>query len=78
MELNQFVENFASQFDNTDASEIKADIIFRELDEWSSLTALSVMAMIDEEYDVRIKGEDMRNAVTVGDLFNIVNSLKNA
>ena len=40
MELNEFIENFAEQFDDTDASEIKADTVFKELDEWSSLVAL--------------------------------------
>lgn len=38
---------------------------FKELEEWSSLTALSVIAMIDEEYDVKIKGDDVRNSQTV-------------
>ena len=74
MELKEFIENFAEQFDDTDASEIKAETEFRELDEWSSLIALSVIAMVDEEYDVTIKGDDIRNSNTVEDLFNIVKS----
>lgn len=72
MELNEFISNFADQFDETDASEIKADTVFKELDEWSSLIALSVIAMVDEEYDVTIKGDDIRNSNTVEDLFNAV------
>ena len=60
MELKDFIENFAAQFDDTDASEIKAEIVFKELEEWSSLTALSVIAMVDEEYEVRIKGDDIK------------------
>ena len=72
MELKDFIENFANQFDDTDASEIKAETVFRELDEWSSLIALSVIAMVDEEYDITIKGDDIRNANTVEDLFNAV------
>ena len=72
MELNEFIKNFADQFDETDASEIKAETVFHDLDEWSSLIALSLIAMIDEEYDVTIKGDEMRSAVTVEDLFNIV------
>lgn len=70
MELNEFIENFAEQFDDTDASEIKAETRFKELDEWSSLIALSVIAMVDEEYDVTIKGDDIRNSNTIQDLFN--------
>ena len=72
MELINFIENFANQFDDTDASEIKAETIFKELDEWSSLIALSVIAMVDEEYDITIKGDDIRNSNTVEDLFNAV------
>jgi acyl carrier protein len=72
MELNEFIKNFAEQFDETDASEIKAETVFHDLDEWSSLIALSLIAMIDEEYDVTIKGDEMRSAVTVEDLYNIV------
>jgi acyl carrier protein len=72
MELNEFVENFAEQFDDTDASEIKAETVFKELDEWSSLVALSVIAMVDEEFDVTIKGDDIRNSITVEDLFNVI------
>lgn len=72
MEIKDFVENFAQQFDDTDASEIKAETVFKELDEWSSLIALSVIAMVDEEYNVTIKGEDIRNSTTVEDLFNAV------
>lgn len=72
MELKEFIENFANQFDDTDASEIKAETVFKELDEWSSLIALSVIAMVDEEYDITIKGDDIRNTNTVEDLFNAV------
>lgn len=74
MELNEFVEKFAEQFDDTDPSEIKADIRFRDLDEWSSLVGLSVIAMVDEECDVLLKGEDMRQANTPAELFEIVKS----
>lgn len=72
MELKDFIVNFANQFDDTAPSEIKAETVFKELDEWSSLIALSVIAMIDEEYDIAIKGDDIRNSDTVEDLFNAV------
>lgn len=72
MELKDFIENFAAQFDDTDASGFKAETVFKELDEWSSLIALSVIAMVDEEYDITIKGDDIRNSNTIEDLFNAV------
>ena len=74
MELKDFIENFAEQFEETDASEITATTAFRDLEEWSSLIALSIIAMADEEYDVTLKGDDIRNSKTVEDLYNIVKS----
>jgi acyl carrier protein len=74
MELKEFIENFADQFDDTDASEIQASTEFKELDEWTSLIALSIIAMVDEEYDVTIKGNDIRDSKTIEDLFNVVKS----
>ena len=74
MELKTFIENFAAQFDETDASVFTAETKFRELDEWSSLLALSIIAMIDEVYDVQLKGEEMRAAKTVQELFDLVTS----
>lgn len=74
MELNNFVANFATQFDDTDLSIFTATTNFRSLEEWSSLTALSVIAMVDEEYDVKLKGEDIRNSNTIEDIYNIVKS----
>lgn len=72
MSLEQFIDNFADLFDDTDADTIKANTHFKSLDEWSSLIALSVIAMIDEEYDVEFRGDDIRNSNTVSDLYDIV------
>jgi acyl carrier protein len=74
MEIKEFIENFASQFDDTPMEEFKAETQFRELDEWSSLIALSVIAMVDEEYDVTLKGDDMKAANTIEELYQIVKS----
>jgi acyl carrier protein len=76
MELQDFIEKFAIQFENVDISEIKADTEFKALDEWSSLMALCIIAMIDEEYDVAVKGKDIRESETIEELFNVVKSLK--
>jgi acyl carrier protein len=74
MELKTFIENFAAQFDETDASVFTAETKFRDLEEWSSLIGLSLIAMVDEEYDITLKGDDIKNANTVEELFNTVKS----
>ena len=76
MDLNEFIANFADQIDDIDISAIKADTEFKELEEWSSMSALAVIAMVDAEYDVQIKGDDIRNAETIEDLFNRIKEIK--
>ena len=72
MKIQDFIENFAAQFDDTDAEVFAPETKFRELDEWSSLTALSIIAMVDDEYDVIIKGNDILSSETIQDLYDIV------
>ena len=74
MDIKEFVSNFADQFDDLDGSALTLETEFKALDDWNSLVALSVIAMIDEEYDVTIKGDDIRNAKTIQDLYNNVSS----
>lgn len=76
MELKDFIQNFSAQFDDTDASLFMSDTKFRDLEEWSSLTTLSIIAMVDEEYSLVIKADDLRKAETIGDLFEIIQSKK--
>ena len=70
MEIKDFIENFAEQFDDTTVEMLGVGTKFRELDEWSSLIALSVIAMVDEVYGITINGEDIRSSQTISDLFN--------
>lgn len=76
MELNEFVVKFAEQFDDTDESVFSNGTKFKELDEWSSLLALSIIAMVDESYGVKVKGDDIKNSNTIDDLYQIVKSRK--
>ena len=77
MDIKEFIENFIEQFDEVPATEITSDTRFHEMDEWSSMIALSVMAMIDEEYDVQIKADEMRNSQTIQELNDVVQSYLN-
>jgi hypothetical protein len=74
MELKDFIQNFAEQFDDTPASEFTAETVFHELDEYSSLIALSIISMVDEEYGIMLSGNEMKAAVTIEDLYNTVKS----
>ena len=70
MNKEHFLINFTEQFDETDSSLIKLESKFRDLDEWSSMMALIVIAMVDQEYNVKLTGDDIRTSETVNDLYD--------
>ena len=74
MDIQKFIENFAEQFDDTELDVFKPETVFHDLDEYSSIIALSIISMVDEEYGVALGGNEMKTAVTIQDLFNIVQS----
>jgi acyl carrier protein len=76
MDITEFIEKFAGQFMVTEPSEFTKDTVFHELDEYTSLIALMIISMIDEEYGVTVEYDDMAAAVTIEDLFNTVKRLK--
>lgn len=76
MNINEFIEKFGEQFDDLEGVTLTAETQFRDISSWSSITALSVIAMIDEEYGVQIKGDDIRSSVTIKDVFDRVASKK--
>lgn len=72
MEPVEFINNFAAQFDETDISEFNLETRFRDIDEWSSLNALAVMNMIEKKYIVSLSANELNQANTIKDLFDII------
>lgn len=69
MSKEEFVKEFAELLEN---EEIAANTIFRELDEWDSLAALSTISTIDEEFGITINNKDLRSVETVEELYDLV------
>ncbi len=72
MKLQEFIRNFANQFDETDTEVFTPTTKFRDLEEWSSIIGLSIILMVDEEYGITIEAADMKQAETIEELFNVV------
>ena len=72
MDISTFIDNFVGQFDNPPSNQINGNTRFRDLDEWSSLLAVSIIEMIIDEYGVSLTGDDIRNAETVQDIYDAV------
>lgn len=72
MTLEEFIKLFAAEFDNTVEDVFTAKTNYKSLDEWSSLVALSIISMVDEEFDKRLTGADLRSMDTIEDLYNLI------
>ena len=74
MDLNSFIEKFAEAIELGDSSVLSRDTVFRTLPEWDSLSYLSVIAMMDEEYDIQIENADFKQLLTIEDLVNYISN----
>ncbi len=72
----EFIQNFASQFDETDTSIFTMETRFKELDEWSSLISLAELNMIAKNYGVKLTPEEMKRSQTLQELYNLILSKK--
>lgn len=74
MDLNSFIEKFAEAIELEDSSVLSGDTVFRTLPEWDSLSYLSVIAMMDEEYDIQIENSEFKQLLTIEDLVNYISN----
>lgn len=74
MTPSDFLEKFRNQFDETDPESIGFSTVYKDLDEWSSLIAFTVIAMVKVEYDKTVTGAELRHCNTVEDLYNTIAS----
>lgn len=74
MGIDDFINHFMMLLEDTDSIIFNAETEFHELDEWSSFLGLSVIAMVDDIYEVRLNGDDIRKSITINDLYLLIKS----
>lgn len=70
MDLKEFIKKVEVEFEELEKGILTAETNFREIDEWSSMHALIIIALMDVEYGVTVGGEDLSKMQTVQDLFD--------
>jgi len=70
--MKEFVKLFSDQFDDTDLELFTPLLRFHDLEEWSSIVGLAVLNMIALKYKVRLSPSELTNAVTVQDIWDLV------
>lgn len=75
MDIKEFIENFAGEFDETPMEAFTPQTDYKTLAEWNSLTALSLVSMVDEVYGKTITGADLRKHNTIEELAHFIEGL---
>ena len=71
MDIKEFIEKFAEAIEFENVNALTPETKFHELDGWSSLTVMYVISFFDEEFEKEISTNDIRQAVTIQDLYNM-------
>lgn len=72
MDIKTFIADFADQFDETELDEFQPETVYRDLDEWSSLTGLAILNMIDKKYGVKLTTSEIKDTNTIEEVYNLV------
>ncbi len=67
--MEEFIKNFYEILEDTEAHEINQNTDFKNLDDWDSMTSLMLIAMVDEKYEKQIDGKDLKESITLEDLY---------
>ncbi len=70
--VNDFIEQFLIAVDFQEPVEVTPDTVLLDLPEWDSLAALGVIVMFDIEYGKTIIGDDLKQSITIQDLYNLL------
>ena len=71
MELNEKIALIEECMD-VDPGSIEMEDELENFEEWDSVTALSVIAMVDERFHKTLTGEDLKKAKKVKDLISLM------
>lgn len=72
MTKEEFVQEFIEALEIEDASLIQETTVFKDLEEWDSLAALSTISLIGDEFGVTINNKVLRSVDTLGELYDLV------
>ena len=71
MELKEFIEKFAEAIEVEEVENLTGETEFRELDEWSSLSVMLLIAFYDEEFEKEIGDKDIKSCTTIEELYQL-------
>lgn len=72
--IEEFIEKVEAEIEELPRGSLKPETSYREIPEWSSMHALILIALAETEYNVTLRGEDLRACTTINDLHQLIES----
>jgi acyl carrier protein len=76
MNIQEFISIIEEEFDEVEKGTLEASTSFRQMEGWSSMHALILIALVDNYFDVLLTGEELRGLDTIQDLYDLLASKK--
>lgn len=70
--VNEFIALLEEEFEDIEKGSLTPDFNYREIENWGSMHALIIIALVDTEFDVSLSGSDLKNTETIQDLYDLV------
>ena len=74
MDKQLFLENVKKQFIDAEDIQLTEDMEFRSIDSYDSLTGMTIMVMIKDEYSVDLLEQEYKEQKTIDELYSLVKS----
>lgn len=71
MDLQEFIGKFAEAIEIEEVENLSSETVFRDLEEWSSLSVMLLIAFYDEEFEKEIGDAAIKECTTIEDLYNL-------
>jgi acyl carrier protein len=72
MNIQELITYIEEEFDEIEKGTIHPESSIRDIEGWSSMHALILIALVDNHYDILLTGEELKNAVTIKDLHEVI------
>ncbi len=72
--IEEFITKLEEEFDDVQSGSLQANTNYREIENWGSMHALIIIALVDTEWDVSLSGNDLKSTNTIQELYDKVAS----
>jgi acyl carrier protein len=72
MNIHDLINYIETEFEEIENGTLVPKSSIRDIDGWSSMHALILIALIDNNYDILLTGEELKNALSIQDLYDVI------